>query len=465
MPKLMPLASVSLAALVLAGCAVGPSYKKPVLSLPAKWLGIDEQRTLVDATQDAKDLNMEWWKAFDDPMLNALMQQALLKNGDLKAATARVDEARGARLSATANLLPSVDGSATGERGNGTGVLPVGTTGSTVRNTSSALLNASWELDLFGGNRRAAEAARASLGSAHAAERLARVRLLAEVASTYLDVRSLQQQVLMTERNLADQNETLRINKAQYNEGVASSLEVARAEAQTADTAATLPLVQAQLASAINSLGVLTGYQPQQIQGLMKDARAVPLASPQVLVDSPASVIGRRPDVQVAERNLATATANKGVAISNWFPTINLLGLFGLQDAGRGSNDVWSIGGTVSLPLIDFGRVRGLVRQADAQQREALAVYEQTVLAALADVETSMTAYVKATDRAQRLHVAADANRRAVTLAQARYKEGVIAQLDVLTAQQQAAASDIAAAQGDAALGQALAGLYKAIGG
>jgi NodT family efflux transporter outer membrane factor (OMF) lipoprotein len=450
---------VSLIALVLGGCAVGPSYKTPVLSLPAKWLGIGEQRELVDGTQAEQGLNMEWWQAFEDPMLNALMQQALLKNGDLKVAMARVEEARGARLSATANLLPEVDGSTQAARGNSTG-----TTGK-VMNTSDALLNASWELDLFGGNRRAAEAARANLGSARAAERLARVRLLAEVANAYLDVRSLQQQALMTARNLDDQNETLRINRAQYNEGVASTLDVSRAEAQTADTAATLPLVQAQLRAAMTNLGVLTGYQPQEIIGLMQQPQPVPLATPKVLIDSPASVIARRPDVQVAERDLAAATANQGVALSNWFPTVNLLGLFGVQTVASSNHDAWSVGGNVTLPLIDFGRVRGLVRQANAQQKEALATYEQTVLAALADVETSMNAYVKAVERAKKLHIAAEANRKAVMLARAQYKEGIIAQLDVLVAQQSSAASDIAAAQGDAAMGQALAALYKAIGG
>jgi len=448
-------------ALLLAGCAVGPNYHKPLFDYPAEWLGLrkaDTDTALAAAGKPAAEMDMQWWHAYGDPLLDKLMAQALERNGDLKVAIARVEEARGERLSATAALLPEIDGAAQANRGNNN----VSNHSAT---TSSAALDASWELDLFGGNRRAAEAARAALGGAEAGARLARVRLLAEVADSYLDVRSLQQQLQLTARNLRDDTEILRITQAQYDVGVAGELDLARARAQAADTAAQVPQVRAQLSAAVNSLGVLVGDTPAEIQAVMADARDVPVATPQVLLDTPASVIARRPDVAVAERALAEATANKGVALSNWFPRINLTGLFGIADFGTGGNDVWNVGGTIGLPVLDFGRVRGLVRVADAQQKEALATYEQTILSALADVETSLDGYLQATDRLKKLQVAADANERAVTLAQAQYKEGVVAQLDVLTAEKAAAAARIALAAGKAQQGQALATLYKAIGG
>jgi multidrug efflux system outer membrane protein len=461
MPRILkPLAaSVAMAAL-LAGCAIGPDYKTPALITPLKWMGMGGDATKL-TEPSAEVINPAWWQSFGDPLLDRLMQQALQRNGDLRVAIAKVDEARGARLGATAGLLPAIDGSAGASRGNA----GVSTNNRTVNN-GSASLDASWEIDLFGGNRRAAEAARANLGGAHAAERLARIRLLAEVASTYLNVRSLQQQALLTQRNLDDQSETLRLTELQNQEGIASSLDLARARALAADPAAQLPQVQANLSASLNSLGVLVGMQPPEIATLMQDPRPVPVASPRVLVATPAKVLAARPDVAIAERNLAAATANQGVALANWFPKISLTGLFGLQDPpGRSALDVWNVGGTISLPLIDFGRVRALTRQADARQQQALATYEQAVLAALADVETSLTGYAKAVERLQKLQTAAQANRSALEFAKAQYKEGLIAQLDVLVAQQQSAAADIALAQGEAAVGQNLATLYKAIGG
>lgn len=448
-----------LSATLLAGCAVGPDYHMPKLSTPLAWMGLGGKTADAGEAKPEVVLNMAWWKAFNDPTMDQLMQQALTRNGDLKVAVARVQEARGARLTSIGNLLPEIDGSGVAQRGKS--ALQTRTT-----NSAEAQFDASWELDLFGGNRRAAEAEWARLGQAKAAEQAARVQLLAEVASTYLDVRQLQQQVDLTRRNLADQQETLRIAEAQNREGVASGLDVAQARALAASTAAQVPLAEAQLTSSMYALGVLVGAQPVEISATMASVTPVPVATPDVLVATPATVLAQRPDVRVAERSLAAATADQGVALANWFPRISLTGLFGLANTSAlGTNGVWNAGGVVSLPLIDFGRVRGLVRQADARQVQALATYEQTVLGALADVESRLTGYVKAVERAGRLRTAAEASHKALDLAKLQYNEGVVAHLDVLVAEQQQLAADQAAAAGDAVVGQVLAGLYKAVGG
>lgn len=450
--------TLGLAGLLLAGCAVGPDYEMPKLGMPLGWLGIGQSNELL-ANAGEKPVNLDWWKAFHDPILDNLMQQAIDRNGDLRVAQARVQEARGARLVANAGLLPEIDGNARGARGDNTA------TGA-LRTTSSATFDASWEIDLFGGNRRVAEAARARLGGTVAEARATRVRLLAEVARQYLDVRRLQQQLAYAGQNLKDQEETLKLVRAQAKEGVVSGLVVAQNEAQVASTAAGIPLAEANLSAAMNALGVLVGAQPVEIAKSVGEPKPVPVSTPQVLVATPASIIAARPDVRAAERALAAATADQGVAIANWFPRVSLTGLFGLQDFGTGSgSDVWSAGGVVSLPLIDFGRVRGLVRQADARQVQALATYEQTILTALADVESSLTAYVKAVERAQKLRAAAEASRNALRLAKLQYGEGVASNLDVIVAEQQQLTVDDALAGGEAAVGQSLAALYKALGG
>lgn len=448
-------------AVLLAGCsvgpAVGPEYHAPVWQAPMRWVGLADDKALLADGTDAQ-VELEWWKAFNDPLLNNLMAQALERNGDLRVAQANVLVARGARLAANSALLPQVDGVAQGGRGNANATTNLAT-------TSSAVFDASWEIDLFGGNRRAAQAARERLGGAVAEADSTRLRLLAEVAVQYLDVRRLQEQVAAGKKNLADQQETLRLVRAQRAEGVVSDLVVSQNEAQAANTAAAIPLQEADLRAAINALGVLVGSQPADIQQLVGKPQAVPVVTPQVLVGTPASVIARRPDVKAAERELAAATADQGVAMANWFPRISLTGLFGLQDFGSGNTENWSAGGTISLPIIDFGRVRALVRQADARQQAALATYEQTVLAALADVETSLSDYTKSVERRQRLQEYANASRRAFQLAQLQYKEGVASNLDVIIAEQQQVQADVALAGGEADVGQSLAGLYKALGG
>lgn len=304
------LASV-LAGIVMAGCAVGPDYKVPGLGTPLGWMGLGQSNSLLADAGD-KTVSLAWWKAFQDPILESLMEQALARNGDLRVAQARVQEARGVRLAANADLLPAIDGTASGSRGNANSAGRLAT-------TTAATLDASWEIDLFGGNRRAAEAARARLGGTVAEARATRLRLLAEVAQQYLDVRRLQQQLGYARQNLDDQKKTLELVQAQAREGVASGLVVAQNEALVATTAARIPLLEADLTNATNALGVLVGAQPVEIAQTVGKPQPVPVVTPQILVATPASVIARRPDVRAAERALAAATADQGVALANWF--------------------------------------------------------------------------------------------------------------------------------------------------
>lgn len=445
----------TLFALLLSGCAVGPDYKPVTWSfMPRTWLNGG------NISDTAPVANLAWWQPLHDEQLNALVAQALLNNGDLKVAKARVEEARGARLTAQAGMLPQIEGSATGKRGNsGTG--RINATG----NIFDAGFDSSWELDIFGGGRRAAEAARATLQSRRASERQVRISLLAEVVRTYVDLRRIESQITLTEENLKVQTYTLEVVHAQQEEGVASLLDVSRVEGQTTQTESMLPDLKTQRATLRNNLAVLAGLAPAEVISFTQPA-PIPHVSSSVMVGLPATVIANRPDVQVAERDLAAATANKGVALSNWFPQVSLSALFGMEKGlGLPAFDTWNAGGTIKLPLIDFGRVRGMVRQASAKQQEALAVYEQTVKAALADVESSMVAYQQSQDKVRILTKTAAATRKAEEIASVQYKEGIIGILDVLQAQQQRLSAEMSLAEAQANAVQRYAALYKALGG
>lgn len=445
---------------LLSGCigpAMGPNYTPPALNAPLRWMGVghDDAAPLVWDASATQALNMPVWDDLHDPTLSRLIQDALTRNGTLKAAMAQVDAARGARLTAQAATLPTIGASAAATRAKSAQTGDIGT-------SEQANWTASWELDLFGANRRAAEAARAALGGAQAEARLARVRLVAEVVNTYLDARAQQAQVAATRRSVETQDASLRMMDAQVAEGVASGFSLQQAVAQRADTRAQLPLQESQLQATLYSLGALTGHTPAEIMRTMQPPQPVPVAQARLLLDAPAAVLAARPDVAIAERALAEATANTGAAMASWLPKISLSGLFGVANT---TAHPWSAGANASVALLDFGRVRGLVRQADARQKAALATYEQTVLNAMADVETALTAYMKAQERAARLRDAATANATAYTMAQAQAKEGVISTLDLLTVEQKNLAAQSAQAAGDAAAGQALAALYKALGG
>lgn len=444
----------------LSACAVGPNYERPRFGfIPSSWLG---GKASPLTPSDTVVLNLPWWKALSDPTLDNLVTKALDGNLDLRIAAARVEEARASRLAAQAAFLPQVDASASGKRGN----VGTGTTGQT-SNLFEAGFDASWEIDLFGGTRRAAEAARANLAAKRAAEKQVRVSLLAELVRTYLDYRRLERQMSLTKQNLSSQRQTLAAVREQMNQGVSSLLEVSRVETQSAVTEANLPDLTAQLVATRNTLAVLIGSTPKDIIPLLgKQHGRIPVPSRSVVVNLPAAVIGNRPDIQTAEREFAVAVANQGVAFASLFPKLTLSSLFGLQNLTTGGSfDTWSAGGVIKLPLADFGRGRSAVRVAKARQKQALAAYEQAVRTALADVETSLVAYHQAQQRYRILRRAAASGLTAEYLARLQFEQGIATLTDVLAAQRERLDTENALAAAQAAVGQRYAALYKALGG
>jgi NodT family efflux transporter outer membrane factor (OMF) lipoprotein len=333
--------------------------------------------------------------------------------------------------------------------------------------------DANWEIDLFGRVRRSIEAAEADVAAAVEDRRDALVTLLSEVARNYVELRSFQRRLDIARANLKAQQDTLDLTNARFKANLISDLDVARADAQVATTAAQIPALEAQRNTAAHRLGVLLGQPPasllDELIGPAADT-AIPVGPPEVPPGLPSDLLRRRPDVRRAERQLAAATARVGVATADLFPRFSLTGSLGLQsdtfrDLGDSGSRFYSIGPSVSWPIFDAGRIRAQVRAENARQEAAVVTYEQSVLTALEDVENALVNHGKEQQRRDALRRAVAANRRSVEMATQLYDRGLTDFLDVLEAQRALFASEDALAQSDRTISTSLVALYKALGG
>ncbi|MTJ83720.1 MAG: efflux transporter outer membrane subunit [Telmatospirillum sp.] len=447
---------------VLAGCTASPPVEDAALAPPAHWTRLPEASNVEgEASADGPaDLQQRWWTAFDDPALDALIAEAVANNRNLAAARARVEEARAARREAGANLLPSLSAAGTATRGN-----QGYATSNRAASIAGADLEAGWELDLFGRNQARARQAAALADAADAGRQAVLVALLAEVARSYFDLRNDDEQIAITTENLANQQKTLDLIKAQRTGALSSGLDVERAAAQVATTAAELPALTAARESALNHLAVLVGVPPGGRDGLLGTPRPMAPLSSRVLVAAPAAVLANRPDVRAAERRFAASVAGARAAEKELFPTLSLVGMFGLQDSSLYWAKPWSIAASLTGPVFDFGRIRSRIDAADARQTEALALYQETVLEALEDMESALSLYLHETRRQHDLDLAAEGNRKAVVLARQQYSAGYSGLLDLLVAQRDELEAESALATSNLRLRRALVAIYTAAGG
>lgn len=468
---------LSLACLPLlfaAACSVGPDYKEPALATPAAWN--EAQQKGVD-TRPA-DL-ARWWTAFNDALLDSLIDRAVRSNLDLRLAEARVREARASRAVVASGLWPTVDTAASYSRSrtseNALNIPSQGgsASGSGIkleRDLFSAGFDANWEIDVFGGVRRSVEAADATIEATEYNRRDVLVTLLGDVARNYVDLRGAQRQLAVARDNLKTQQDSLDLTRVRFNAGLASDLDVARAEAQLNTTASQIPTFESLLKQAAYSLDLLLGSAPGALWRELESEIAIPRLPAEVLVGVPSDLLRRRPDIRVAERRLAAATAQVGSAVADLFPKFFLLGNFGLQsisasDWFTGRSRYWSIGPTISWPIFDAGRIRANIEIRNAQQEQALSEYEKTVLAAFGEVEKSLVNYAQQQARYRSLTDAVAANRRAVAMAQELYVRGLNDYLNVLDTQRALYAAETELAQSEATMAANLIALYKALGG
>ncbi len=466
------LPAVILATLV--GCMVGPNYRPPQTAVPENWNG---QEVVTPATPSKTTPNpaalVEWWNAFKDPTLSSLVEMAVRANLDVRLAEARIRQARAARGVAGAPLWPQVNASALYQRSQGSSEVGTGGAVATVgglRNLWQAGLDASWEIDIFGGRQRGLEAAGADLKAAVEDRRDVLVTLVGDVGNNYLNLRGFQQQLAIARKNLEAQRHTAKIIRKRYEAGFVGGLDVANAKAQIATTEATIPVFESSARAAIYSLGVLLGREPAALEKDLIREAPIPPTPPEIPVGLPSDLLRRRPDIRRAEAQIHAATARIGVATADLFPKFNLAGSFGFSASDvtridRWTSNFWSWGPTVTWPIFAGGRIYWNIKVQDALTEQVLLTYEKTVLTALKDVETALVAYAKEQARRQSLSEAVVNNRKAVDLAMTLYVAGKSDFLNVLISQRSLFTSEDALALSTRTVDTNLIALYKALGG
>jgi len=452
--------------LLLSGCAVGPNFHPPKTEVSSAFT--NGNRTNM-APAPASIL---WWRGFDDPMLNGLVDQAVTNNPDLRIATAHVLEARALRMGAVANLFPVAQAQA-GWTKSATSVdaspIPL-TQQERELNLWSTGFDATWELDLFGHVRRSIQADTADLMATIATRQDVLVSLIAEVARNYFELRGAQNQLAVARSNAEVERETLDLTESKFKAGRATELDTARARAQLESTLALIPPVEANIKHAIYRLSVLTGQQPAVLEPALAVEAPIPALPPLVNIGDPASLLRRRPDIRSAESSLAAATARIGVETSDLFPRVYFNGALGVSanefsrlfDYGA---DNYSFGPAITWTALDLGHVLARIKAANARAEAQLATYEKTVLNALEETENALVDFGNEQRRRDHLRVSDRSATQATALARQRYEGGVADFLPVLDAQRTQLAIQAQLAASETRTATSLVAIYKALGG
>jgi NodT family efflux transporter outer membrane factor (OMF) lipoprotein len=453
------------------GCTVGPDYRAPTLPIEASF-----HPTTQPAVVNASPINSaRWWQTLHDPLLDHLIQQTVASNLDVRIAQSRVRQARAQLAYASGGQYPNASVSAAYAHNR------LSKTAAPYNafdipgfpweyDQYQAGFDASWELDIFGGTRRAIEASRADLAAQDADRQDILLSAMAEVARNYIDLRGYQRRYQIAQENLHAQRETLEVTQDRLKNGVGTDLDVARAQAQVAKTEARLPLLFRQQSQAMHRIATLTGQQPEALTAELAKPAPLPVPPPEIAIGVPAELLRRRPDIRRAERQLAAATARIGQATADLYPHFSLTGNFAMISADTNQLFDWrsrsfGIGPTVSWPIFDAGRLRRVIDIRSAQQEQALAEYERTVLGALEEVHNAIVTFATEQERHASLARAVAADKTAADVAQAQYRQGVVDFLNVLDAQRSLFESQDDLADSDRAVTTALVALYKALAG
>ena len=463
-------------AAALAGCAVGPNYHRPTPHVEKQFpttastaQGVSQEAVASSDIYSRAPAQTEFWKQFDDPVLNRMVSDALTANYDLRIALGRLVQARALRNQSLFDLAPTVTASAGYSKQRTPAVEnPFG--GPYITKLYDAGFDATWELDFFGGVRRGIQARNAELEGEVANLHDAQVSVIAEVARNYFELRGEQTQLAVARANVKNQQQVLGLAQAELQAGSGTDLDVARAQSQLSTTLSTIGPLEAAVSRSIHRLGVLTGRDPDALTGILSAPHDLPPLPPIIPVGTPEELLRRRADIRAAERNLAASTALVGVAISNLFPKVTFTGSFGyaaLEPGGLGSSGSrsYSIGPGITWAAFDLGRVRAQIAGARAGAVIALDQYHQTVLNALEETEDALVTHARQRDQLRNAEDAARASATAARLAQIRYKGGMVDFLSVLDAERTELQTEDALAQSRTAAATSLIAVYKALGG
>lgn len=451
-----------IAAAVLSACAVGPNYEAPETQAAEKF-------DRLESTYSTNESVAAFWQNFDDETLDRLVTEALTANYDVRIALSRIEESRALRRDSKFDLAPSIQASGGYTE---TRVSREQTLAGAPRSTEyyDAGFDAFWELDFFGRVRRGIEAADASYGATIALEHDALVVVTAEVTRTYFELRGFQQQLDVAQRNVGNQQSTLDLAQARLDAGSGTEFDTARAEAQLSSTRGTIAPLEAAVARSIHRLSVLIGREPNALRAELTPTRNLPALPGIVPVGDPAGMLRRRPDIRVAERQLAGATAGVGVAVADLFPRVTFTGSAGYVAANSGSlgdsgTDAYVLAPGISWAIFDLGHVQARIEASKARRTGALLQYEKTVLNALEETENSLVTHARARDRLVHDEAAVRASNTAADLARVRYENGASDFLQVLDAERTLLESEDRLARSRAEAATSLIAVYKALGG
>jgi outer membrane protein, multidrug efflux system len=441
----------------LSGCMVGPDYEAPQTPLPVKF---SEGRNASIGNVSLKP----WWTAFTDQRLNSLVAQGMAQNLDVLQAVERIQSSEANVTSAGAGSLPSLTGS-----GSQTFSGSDGYKGRTNSSTSEGGLSVSWLLDLFGEYRRSKESARASLDAAYASADVARLSLLSDLVTSYIDVRYYQERMAIARDNLKSRQETLELTKFRLDAGAASRLDVVQAEGLVNSTLADMSTLETSFRKSAHHVATLIGLPAASLVSDLSRSSGQPVAHDAVRTGIPADLVRNRPDIRKAERELAAAVADIGVAKAQLFPSIKLSGSISpsyiKSNTASGGITSWSFGPTLNLPIFDGGALRANVQSKESAARSAYLAWKQTVLNAIEEVENAMVALSRDGKAVSASRAEVSSYREALDLSTASYKDGASSLLDVLDAQRSVSTAQANLAQAVRQMAADYVTLNVAIGG
>ncbi len=466
----------------LGGCAVGPDYQVPAETLPSSFtagVAVAPAGAATIPTANPVDA-ARWWKSLNDPELDSLVEQAIRANPDLEIALDRLQEARAEESVALGGLLPVAGGGGGAAVGTGTnstkgrvaGPLNAATNSTGYQEiTEVAGFDANWELDFFGKNRRFVEAAYADAQAAAEARNAVLVSLVADVVRAYLDARTSQLRLAITSQNIQAEQQTFDFVQARFGRGLTNQLDVTLARRQLETVQSQVAPLQAALASAENRLAVLLGKFPGDLTDELKNnAPVLPQILGSISPGLPVDLLQRRPDIRLAERQLAASNARIGVATAALFPRVGISAGIGLQGQGinkepEKTNSIWSAGPTAYWPLLDFGALDAAIEAQDFHTRALLVNYRKTILGAVEEVDNAIASYSAGQDSLAHLSQAFTASQQAVDLATGRYNRGLTDFLNVLDAQRQLIVLQGQYADAQESVVLQFVALYKGLGG
>jgi multidrug efflux system outer membrane protein len=457
-------AAITLLAVALTGCTVGPRYKRPPVDVPDAYRGIDQENA--GKTEAASLADQKWWEVFQDQQLQQLLRTALEQNYDVRIAAARILEAE-AQLGITrSNQFPQVNaGAATSiQRIPAEATLTVATNGS----ATQLSLSAAWELDFWGKFRRATEAARANLLASEWAKQQVISTLVSDVATAYFQLRELDLELEISKQALTSRRDSLKLTQLLADHGATSMLDVRQAEQLVYTAAEQVPDLERRIQQQENLISTLLGKNPGPVTRGMKLTEQPHI--PQVPAGLPSALLERRPDIRQAEEQLVAFNAQIGVAKAAYFPQITLTGDAGYQSAAitnlfSGPGGFFSLGGALAQPLFAGGKIRSGVKLSEAQKEEAVLLYKKTIQQAFQDVSDSLIGYEKDQEFRQQQQLLTNAAEDAAHLSDVRYKGGATSYLEVLTNQTNYFSAQLNLAQAQLNELNALVQLYRALGG